>query len=266
VTITAAIKNRPSPVRSRVSPTAKLGLGSSRTSTTSWAGSSSPPLVTRMSIRPKSIQSQSVVENNSGSTTAGKKAASGHPPYRRELGRESVYSGCRGSASLCRWLGGEEGVRFLDPRAEYPMRLISLSVMISFALLSPPAVAQQPSEPTAGRSVGDTIGHPPPLAGPPAIPDPSPTLQPGPTESTPPAKEPAPKGYTGSYAPAGTPPTAYSTGALPSVDSGPGLDRTAPDGSTKTVRAVPCSTAAHETDGFTTCVGIPDSSLKRHRR
>jgi hypothetical protein len=67
----------------------------------------------------------------------------------------------------------------------------------------------------------------------------------------------APKGYTGSYAPAGTPPTPYSTGPLPKVDDGsPGLDVAGPDGSTKSVRPVPCSTAAQETDGSTTCVGI----------
>jgi hypothetical protein len=65
------------------------------------------------------------------------------------------------------------------------------------------------------------------------------------------------KGYTGAYAPAGTPPTPYSTGALPQVDNGsPGLDVAAPDGSTKSVRAIPCSAAAQETDGSTTCVGI----------
>jgi hypothetical protein len=66
-----------------------------------------------------------------------------------------------------------------------------------------------------------------------------------------------PKGYTGAYAPAGTPPTPYSTGQLPQADNGsPGLDVAAPDGSTKSVPAVPCSAAAHETDGSTTCVGI----------
>jgi hypothetical protein len=62
-------------------------------------------------------------------------------------------------------------------------------------------------------------------------------------------------------------------GAAPSV-GGPllpgsktGLDKVADDGvSTKTVRAVPCSTAARETDGTTTCVGIPDVSRKPNRR
>jgi hypothetical protein len=75
-----------------------------------------------------------------------------------------------------------------------------------------------------------------------------------------------PKGYTGAYAPAGTPPTPYSTGPLPNVDGGPGLDKAAPDGSTKTVRAVPCSTSARETDGTTTCVGIPDDGAKAKSR
>jgi hypothetical protein len=150
-------------------------------------------------------------------------------------------------------------------RGSYSMRLISFSVIISFALSSTLALAQQPPETTPGKPVGEALGHPPPLPGPPPIPEPSLTMQPEPAASTPPKKEPAPKGYTGAYAPAGTP-TPYSTGPLPQVDNGsPGLDVAAPDGSTKTVRAVPCGTAAHETDGFTTCVGIADQNQKRHR-
>ena len=163
---------------------------------------------------------------------------------------------------LARWPCGCKVVCF---RGSYSMRLISFSVIISLALFSSVALAQQSPETTPGRPVGETIGHPPPLAGPPPIPEPSSTTQPGPAASAPLEKEPAPKAYTGAYAPAGTPPTPYSKGALPSVDPGPGLDRVAPDGSTKTVRAVPCGTAAHETDGFTTCVGISDQNQKRHR-
>ena len=46
-----------------------------------------------------------------------------------------------------------------------------------------------------------------------------------------------------------------------------GLDKVGDDGvSTKTVKAVPCSTAARETDGSTTCVGIPDAGERRPRR
>jgi hypothetical protein len=62
-------------------------------------------------------------------------------------------------------------------------------------------------------------------------------------------------------------------GAPPSVGgplhpgSNTGLDKVADDGvSTKTVRAVPCSPAAKESDGTTTCVGIPDASRKPNRR
>jgi hypothetical protein len=69
-----------------------------------------------------------------------------------------------------------------------------------------------------------------------------------------------PKGYTGANQPAGTPPTQptpVSPEPLPQVDTGPGLDVAAPDGSTKTVKAVPCAPYARETDGTTTCIGIP---------
>jgi len=46
-----------------------------------------------------------------------------------------------------------------------------------------------------------------------------------------------------------------------------GLDKVGDDGvSTKTVRSVRCSTSAKETDGTTTCVGIPDGSLKSNRK
>jgi hypothetical protein len=142
------------------------------------------------------------------------------------------------------------------------MRLISFSVIVSLALLSSAALAQQSPGTTGDRAVGDTIGHPPPLPGPPPISEPSSTTQPAPAASTPGASKPAPKGYTGAYAPAGTPPTPYSTGPLPAIDTGTGRVIVEPDGSTKTVKAIPCSPAAHETDGFTTCVGIPDTGAK----
>jgi hypothetical protein len=74
---------------------------------------------------------------------------------------------------------------------------------------------------------------------------------------------------------AGSPPSAGVpiAGAAPPV-GGPllpgkdtGLDKVADDGiSTETVRAVPCSTAARETDGTTTCVGIPEGGRKSNRR
>jgi hypothetical protein len=62
-------------------------------------------------------------------------------------------------------------------------------------------------------------------------------------------------------------PSGSPLGAPPEVGgpwhpaSDTGVDKVASDGvSTVTVPAVPCSTAAHETDGTTTCIGIPDSA------
>lgn len=139
------------------------------------------------------------------------------------------------------------------------MQTFSLALAVSLALLSSAALAQTPSAPS------ETIGHPPPLAGPPPIAEPSPTTKP--QTLTPQGDAPAPKGYTGAYSPPGTPPTPYSTGPLPLSTTGPGLNTVAPDGvSTKTVKAVPCGTAARETDGFTTCVGISDESQRGKSR
>ena len=133
------------------------------------------------------------------------------------------------------------------------MRGITLPMVAALSLLASAAPAQQ-----SPVTAGDTIGHPPPIPGPPPISEPSSAAKPAPANSPPRASEPAAKGYTGAYAPAGTPPTPYSTGPLPEADQGPGLNVVAPDGvSTRRVKAVPCSTAARETDGSTTCVGIP---------
>ena len=81
---------------------------------------------------------------------------------------------------------------------------------------------------------------------------------------------------SGSPPAAAAPPPAMPliVGAAPEVggplisQSATGLDKVAPDGvSTKTVKAVPCSTAARETDGTTTCVGIiPDRGAKAKSR
>jgi hypothetical protein len=54
--------------------------------------------------------------------------------------------------------------------------------------------------------------------------------------------------------PPGGPPEVGSP-LLPGTDAG--LDKVASDGTTRTVRSVPCSKAARETDGTTTCIGIP---------
>jgi hypothetical protein len=117
------------------------------------------------------------------------------------------------------------------------MRLFSVSVTILLVLLSSAALAQQ----SPGQT-GDTIDRP---------------LAP----ATPEVSEPASKGYTGAYGSPG-PATPYFSGPLPAIDTGPGRSIAEPDGSTKTVKAVPCGRAARETDGFTTCVGIPDADAK----
>ena len=143
---------------------------------------------------------------------------------------------------------------------EVSMRLISFSVTVSLALLSPAAMAQQ-----SPGTAGDKITHPPPLPGPPPISEPSSTAQSPPAASLPQRGEPAPIDYTKGYGPPG-PSTPYSTGPLPKVDDGPGLDTAGPGGSTKAAKAVPCSTAARETDGTTTCIGISEGARARKHR
>ena len=98
------------------------------------------------------------------------------------------------------------------------MRILIFPVAAVLCLMASAAPAQQ-----APPTTGDTIGRPPPLPGPPPLSEPSSTTQSKPAASTPRAAEPAPKGYTGAYAPAGTPPTPYSTGPLPQPGQGPGL-------------------------------------------
>jgi hypothetical protein len=151
------------------------------------------------------------------------------------------------------------------------MQRLSLPILLAVVLLSSATLAQQPTP-----AAPDAIDHPPPLPGPPPVsgppqtPGPLPVGEPSaskPESPAPAASEAAPKGYMGAYAPPGTPPIPYSSGPLPTQNTGPGLDVAGPDGSsTRQVRAVPCSTVAHETDGFTTCVGIPEPGPKSKRR
>ena len=82
------------------------------------------------------------------------------------------------------------------------------------------------------------------------------------------------------FAQQGTVPSASTVGVAPAGSPGPdvvpepggplnpgtqtGRDVVASDGiSTETVKAVPCSTVARETDGSTTCIGIPDRPARR---
>jgi hypothetical protein len=67
---------------------------------------------------------------------------------------------------------------------------------------------------------------------------------------------PAPQGYIGAYGPDSA--NKPVGGPVPDVYPGSGRDEVGPDGiSTKVVKAAPCSTTARETDGTTTCIGIP---------
>ena len=136
------------------------------------------------------------------------------------------------------------------------MRLISFSATVLLTLLSSAALAQQ-----SPPATGDTIGHPPPIPAPPPMGEPSSTTQPAPTASPPLKSEPAPKGYTGAYTPG--PATPYYTGPIPDESTSIGRAVVGPDGSTKIVRAAPCTIAARETDGFTTCIGLPAGWRRR---
>lgn len=145
------------------------------------------------------------------------------------------------------------------------MKNYNVALVVLLMLASSVALAQQPSP---GTSEGP--GHPPPLPGPPPLAEPGrePTPAAGAASNPTPAESKTPeKGYLGAYAPPGTPPTPYSTGPLPAQDTGPGRNVAAPDGiGTKAAKAVPCGTTARETDGFTTCVGIPDAPARSRRR
>jgi hypothetical protein len=76
-------------------------------------------------------------------------------------------------------------------------------------------------------------------------------------------------GLANSPAPAANP-AASNSASLPQIGKGAGLNAVDPHGgTTRTVKAAPCGTAARETDGTTTCIGIPDpkdQSPRKRRR
>jgi hypothetical protein len=110
------------------------------------------------------------------------------------------------------------------------MRRISLVAAVAVTLLPLAGFAQQTTGTVTGSPPPSTTGVAPPATGTTANPDVVP--QPG-----------------GPLLP----------------NSQTGRDIVADDGvSTKTVKAAPCTTAARETDGSTTCVGIP-STPERQR-
>jgi hypothetical protein len=114
------------------------------------------------------------------------------------------------------------------------MRTILLS-WISWTiltLLSTAALAQQ-SAPT----LGETIGSPPPISGPPPAPlPPPPDAAPQADHSAPPTPE-------------------KNANAVTDIDP-----------PKRVVKSVRCSASARETDGSTTCIGIPDERVRNKRR
>lgn len=115
----------------------------------------------------------------------------------------------------------------------------SLAVLVTLMLPIGTALAQSgaaPTDPAAARSVGTTgIGN----AGISSSPGGTTTASPPAGPSLPPAPAPI-QGF-----------------AEREQISTTGLAVAAPDGSTRIVPARPCSVAARETDGTTTCVGLP---------
>ena len=142
-----------------------------------------------------------------------------------------------------------EGRKIIGLREEDSMRLISFSATVLLTLLSSAAIAQQ------SPTTGDPIGHPPQIPGPPPNTGPAPISEP--SSTTQPAQ-----GYTGAYGPPG-PATPYYTGPIQDEFTSTGRAVVGPDGSTKIVNAVPCTKASRETDGFTTCIGLPAGWRRR---
>ena len=122
---------------------------------------------------------------------------------------------------------------FVGPRV---ITLGLLAVILPVGL----ALAQGSAEPTG------SVGVPSGMAGVGSLPS---------TSTAPPPP------ITGQSAPPA--PTAVQGVAEEAPSSTVGMSRPAPDGSTKIVPARRCSTAAHETDGTTTCIGIPERGIRR---
>ena len=126
------------------------------------------------------------------------------------------------------------------------MRVIILSAAAAFAVLAPHAFAQYETP----KGYTDTYA---PATG---------TNGPATTDTYTPATP-----GTGAPVQSGAPSALSFGGPVPEVNADPGLNIVGPDGvSAKTVKAVPCSTAARETDGSTTCVGISEKGAKAKNR
>jgi hypothetical protein len=125
---------------------------------------------------------------------------------------------------------------------------ISLAFALLLAALSAGFALAQGAQNTDGGVTGGPGPYPSPGAYPsPARPTDAPTAGPG-TPPRPPV--------TGQSGPA-LPDTVKGAAEQQTASATVGRSTPGPDGATTIVPARPCSRAARETDGFTTCVGIP---------
>jgi len=89
---------------------------------------------------------------------------------------------------------------------------------------------------------------------------------PGPALPPPPLSEPLPVVPPPLSAPAPPTPSAPGATAPPAAPRSAGADSADKDmSSTVSVKPVPCGRFARETDGSTTCIGIPETRAKRRR-
>jgi hypothetical protein len=125
------------------------------------------------------------------------------------------------------------------------MRMSAFSIIMALAVTSSAGLAQQ----RPGTATG-----PGPALSPPPLSDPPPLIPPPPAVTMPPAVP--------------TPSAAGVTALTPgSHSSSAGADSAGNDvSSTASVKFVPCGRFARETDGSTTCNGIPEAGSRTKRK
>lgn len=123
------------------------------------------------------------------------------------------------------------------------MRMSAFSIIAVLAVTSSAGLAQQ--APGTATGPGPALSSPPLSEPPPVVP--------------PPLSVPAP--------PAAPTPSAAGVTAPPAAPRSAGADSADKDvNSTASVKPVPCGRFARETDGSTTCIGIPEPGSRAKRR
>ena len=166
--------------------------------------------------------------------------------------RRWLAAGHRLSVALARSVlnAAANGADSSGPHREASMRISAFPIVVVLAVGSSAGFAQQLPDNGPGPAAGPGLAvPPPPLSAPPPIVTP-------PLGVAPPPAVPAPAAAGVAAPPGGRSPQNASSG-----QGSAGGDVT----STASVKAVPCSRSARETDGTTTCIGIPDRT-SRHRR